>query len=840
MSLSPSPYASLWGALAASDDAWLHFGEVALSRAALREQALAWAGAMRAVCPTPERIGVLLPNDARFPAAFFAAQALGAAAVPLAWPVVDGAPERVRAGLEPVLRRARLNLLVTTPEMREVDWGVPLVTAPGAPLDSACPVEDGGTAFIQFTSGSTGDPRGAVISQRAALHSARAMAEALRLSPRDVGVSWLPFFHDMGLVGVLLTSLVARFPVHVLRPGDFLMRPRRWLELVSATRATLTVGPDFAYVLATRRVDAAGLDLSSLRCVLSGSEPVHRATLDGFTAKFAPAGFDARAWLPVYGLAEATLGVCFSRRGFPISDLVVDGREVPSVGAALVGVEVKVVDRAGAEVPPGQQGELCVRGPVLMDGYFEHPEATRAALRDGWLHTGDLGVTREGAVWVTGREKELIIQQGRKFHPYDIERVVSGLVDATPNGVAAVARRDRDGHERLVVMVELRRQSSVPDVKVLRGEVLRTLGVRIDEVECVPAGTLPRTTSGKVKRYAVASREPRVLILGAGGFLGLNAVRAWLDAGVTPLCGRRPRGNVLGLRELGVPLVVTDFSSRDSLVAALSGAEVVIHAAAHYPRFSTLPELTLRQGLAELNQVLDAAARAGVRRLVFVSSTATIARRGDGQRSTEAQAFTEPPDYGTYHQLKWALEQRALAEDRLQVTIANPSACLGPHDWKVGTSALLLATARGLRPSYPAGLISTVDARDVAQGLRRLATMEAPPRRLILSGGEFDAHALMARLAQRYHAAPPLEPMRADEARALADAQERHALEHGGRATLARELVDLIVHSPALDAGLSRALGITYRPLSETLDAWDAWALRMGLLSPRTSGEAHG
>ena len=168
--------------------------------------------------------------------------------------------------------------MVTTPEMREVEWGVPLVAAPGAPIEAPQPVEDRGTAFIQFTSGSTGDPRGAVISQRAALHSARAMADALRLSPRDVGVSWLPFFHDMGLVGVLLTSLVTRFPVHVLRPGDFLMRPRRWLELVSAKRATLTVGPDFAYALVTRRVDAEGLDLSSLRCALNGSEPVKVST----------------------------------------------------------------------------------------------------------------------------------------------------------------------------------------------------------------------------------------------------------------------------------------------------------------------------------------------------------------------------------------------------------------------------------------------------------------------------------------------------------------------------------------------------------------------------------
>ncbi|MFZ5441709.1 MAG: NAD-dependent epimerase/dehydratase family protein [Myxococcota bacterium] len=331
---------------------------------------------------------------------------------------------------------------------------------------------------------------------------------------------------------------------------------------------------------------------------------------------------------------------------------------------------------------------------------------------------------------------------------------------------------------------------------------------------------------------------PRVLILGAGGFLGLNTVRACLDAGLTPRCGRRPRGNVLGLRGLGVPLAVTDFTSPESLVEAMRDIDVVIHTAAHYPRFSHDLEGTLARGLSELEAVLDAAAAAHVRRFVYVSSTATIAARPEGE-SNEDDHYRARPAHGTYHALKWTLEQRALAETRFELVIANPSACIGPFDWKVGTSSLLVATARGLQPPHPRGRISTVDARDVGAGLLYLATASAPPRRLILSGDDFDAHELLVLLARRYGAPPPPAPLTADAARALADAQEDEALRTKGRALLPRELVDLIVHAPQLDTSRSLARGLTYRPLNDTLDAWDTWARRMGMLPAHDPTKAH-
>ena len=262
---------------------------------------------------------------------------------------------------------------------------------------------------------------------------------------------------------------------------------------------------------------------------------------------------------------------------------------------------------------------------------------------------------------------------------------------------------------------------------------------------------------------------PEVMVLGAGGFLGLNTVRGFLDAGITPRCGRRARGNVLGLRGLGAPLVVTDFTQPQTLRDAFKGVDVLVHAAAHYPRFSIEPQETIARGLAELNAVLDAAAEAKVRRLVFVSSTATVAPRDD-RPSTEEDVFAGCPDWGTYHALKWNLEHRLRDEGRLEVVIACPAACLGPYDWKVGTSALLLATARGVPPPHPVGRITTVDARDVARALVLLSTADAPPERLILANEASDAHELLVMLAARYGSPPPPAALDAEAARELADA----------------------------------------------------------------------
>ncbi|MCB9647623.1 MAG: NAD-dependent epimerase/dehydratase family protein [Deltaproteobacteria bacterium] len=322
----------------------------------------------------------------------------------------------------------------------------------------------------------------------------------------------------------------------------------------------------------------------------------------------------------------------------------------------------------------------------------------------------------------------------------------------------------------------------------------------------------------------------KALVLGAGGFIGLNLVDALLAAGHTPRCGRRARSNVLPLRSRKVPLVPADLEDPEGLQAAMRDVDVVFHAAGHYPRFAHRPEEALQAGLRQTRNVLDAAAAAGVRRLVYASTTATVAR-GQAGSSNEGHVFASAPEHGTYHRLKWHMEAQALAEDRLEVRVACPAGCIGPWDLRVGTSALLVGTARGLDPPHPDGVVNLVDARDVAQGMLQLAALEESPRRVILSGSTHRLQDLLQLLARRYHVAPPSPPLTTAEAVALADAEERRAAEGGPRASLSREIVDLILYGVPLDAGLSeRALGLRYRSLEDTLDAFDAWARRMRLI----------
>ncbi|MBK7859829.1 MAG: NAD-dependent epimerase/dehydratase family protein [Archangiaceae bacterium] len=325
-------------------------------------------------------------------------------------------------------------------------------------------------------------------------------------------------------------------------------------------------------------------------------------------------------------------------------------------------------------------------------------------------------------------------------------------------------------------------------------------------------------------------------VLGAAGFLGVNLVDALVAQGERPRCVRRPRTNVLALRQRKVPMVTADAERPDELREALLGADTVFHLAGHYPRHCLEPALSLETGLRQLRHVLDAAAAAGVKRLVYVSSTATVAPAA-GRPSTEADVFQQAPPYGLYHALKWQMEQLALAERRFEVVVACPAACLGPHDLRVGTSALLVALARGLDPPHPDGWVSWVDARDVAAALVRLARAAAPPRRVILSAGTVGLHPLLLALARRYSVAPPSPPLPAAKAIALADAEEARARVDGDRARLSREIADLIVWGVELDATLARtSLGVVFRPLDETLDAFDAWARRVGTLPPHPKG----
>ncbi len=478
---------------------WLTFlAGPTLDGPSARDGAARWASALRSAgVSRGDRVVIILPNGPDFVGAFFGAQIAAAIPVPLPWPILPTSPERTLGALSRQIAAAAPAAIVVTPAFaRACDARLPAVTGPAPspwPRDPDIGPDD--AAFIQFTSGTTGAPRGAVITHRAAVASAWAMAEALAVDGGDAVVSWLPMFHDMGLVGVLCCSLLRRFRAHVMTPAEFLLRPDTWLGLVARARATLTVAPNFGYELAARRARATP-DVSSLRVALSGSEPVCRATVDRFERRFGAAG----RLLPVYGLAENTLGVCFADPSAPAPDLTWGARAVPSVGRPIAGVTVAV------RAAPGEEGEILVRGPMVMSGYFRDADATAAALADGWLHTGDLGVVRGGHLHVTGREKDLVIKAGRKFHPTDIEQVVAHATGAPISGVVALSSwsRQRDS-EDLVVIVELRGPGGADVERRIRGRLLEELDVRADRIHLVEAGTLPRTTSGKLRRRACAA-----------------------------------------------------------------------------------------------------------------------------------------------------------------------------------------------------------------------------------------------------------------------------------------------------------------------------------------------
>ena len=333
----------------------------------------------------------------------------------------------------------------------------------------------------------------------------------------------------------------------------------------------------------------------------------------------------------------------------------------------------------------------------------------------------------------------------------------------------------------------------------------------------------------------------RALLLGAGGFLGLN-LHAHLTAegearGPHPQlpelrCGRRRRSNVLTLRRRGAELVLADLDQPQTVLEAMRGVDTVFHLAGHYPRLCTDPLGTLTLGLRQLEAALDAAADAGVRRMIYVSSTATVALpSAPGSRATEADVYAAPPGIGVYHDLKWRLERRVLHEDRFETIVACPGACLGPLDWKVGTSALLVATAHGKCPPHPDGPVNLVDARDVARALAELGHMATPPRRVLLVGHTRQIHPLLQMLAQRYGAEPPPEPLSAEDAIAFAIAEETRVEGTTERPAIAREIADLIAHAVPIDATLAeQALGIRWTPLEDTLEAWETWAQGMGLL----------
>jgi len=292
----------------------------------------------------------------------------------------------------------------------------------------------------------------------------------------------------MGLIGCLLLAVVRPGPMTLIPPELFLARPAIWLRAISRKRATISVAPNFAYGLCVRRVrdsEMEGVDLSSWRFAMNGAEPVAPAVLRRFSERFARNGFDSRALMPVYGLAEAALAVSFTPAGRGPRTLSAGTRELVSVGAPLPGVQIDVRD-----------GRIFVRGPSVMKGYYANPEATRSTLIDGWLDTGDLGFVQDGELFVTGRAKDLVILRGKNYAPQEFEDALDGVDGVRPGCAAAIGFPTAEGEE-LVLLVEA---DGPADIDRIRSRVLEQTGVRAWEIDLLAPGTLPRTSSRKLRR----------------------------------------------------------------------------------------------------------------------------------------------------------------------------------------------------------------------------------------------------------------------------------------------------------------------------------------------------
>jgi 1-acyl-sn-glycerol-3-phosphate acyltransferase len=409
---------------------------------------------------------------------------------------------------------------------------------------------------MQYTSGSTGDPKGVVLTHANLLANIRAMGEALEASSADIFVSWLPLYHDMGLIGAWLGTLYYGAPTIIMPPLAFLADPGRWLRVMGRHRATLSAAPNFAFELCCKNVrdeDIHGLDLSSLRMVVNGAEPVSPATIDRFTQRFAKYGFPPEAMAPVYGLAENSVGLAFPPVGRrPIVDRVQrlalsrDGRaiaasaddttalEFVACGRPIPRHQVRIVDDADLELPDRTEGRLQFKGPSATQGYFRNPEKTRALFDGEWLESDDRAYIANGDIFITGRIKDIIIKAGRHIYPHELEEFVGGIDGVRKGCVAAFPTMDeRTGTERLVLLVETRLtdpEATAALKKKIAESSAAHLDMSPDEVMIVPPHTVPKTSSGKIRRSAARALYETGTLAQKGHALWWQLIRLTLSS----------------------------------------------------------------------------------------------------------------------------------------------------------------------------------------------------------------------------------------------------------------------------------------------------------------------
>jgi acyl-CoA synthetase (AMP-forming)/AMP-acid ligase II len=503
-----------------------------------------------------DRVALIFPTSVDFIEAFFGTVLAGAVPVPLYPPVRLHRLDEYSARTARMLDAVSARLVLADARVRPVLGAAMAAAAPPLGCRALRELDDGPAAprlgspgdlaLIQFSSGTTADPKPVALSQRAVV--AQAVGLNRHWPDRDglvhSGVSWLPLYHDMGLVGCIFTALERPGDMTLIPPELFLARPAVWLRTLSRLRATISVAPNFAYALCAAKIsddELHGVDLSSWRVALCGAEPVVGPVLRRFVDRFTRFGLRPEALTPVYGLSEATLAVTFSdlerpfeSRCFDRDRLTRDGRAEPapggvelvSLGRPLDGNELRVVDADGGELPAGRIGLVQVRGPSVMEGYFGRPEESREVLADGWLDTGDLGFVDGGELFLTGRAKDVLILRGRNHSPSEVEAALDEVSGVRAGCSVAVSwlPEGADG-EVLLLLVEAADAAAVdrPDglAERCRSAVRAAVGLDADRVEVVAPGTLPRTSSGKLRRA-----EALRLYL-SGGLVPPGRMTAW-------------------------------------------------------------------------------------------------------------------------------------------------------------------------------------------------------------------------------------------------------------------------------------------------------------------------
>ncbi len=493
-----------------------------------------------------DRLAMVIPVPEDFVLTFLAATLGGIIPVPMYPPVALGKVESYVKNVEHIVTSSGARALLISKQVRPIlgsvlDIGAITklivvesldLNAPRAGTEPSVSPDD--VCFLQYTSGSTASPKGVIVTHANLAANCVAIARDSLQTDADIdhGVSWLPLYHDMGLIGFVIVPLFARIRITFLPTMEFVKRPAYWIEMMDKQRATITFAPNFAYALATRRVkdsELAKWDLSAMRYLGCGAEPIQPSTLREFVDRFSKAGLKGTALLPCYGMAEHTLAISFARH--PTNELRVDTLDVeafrqgearpvdPSTAAPGSSVEVVccgetfprhevcVRDPDGNVLPDRMIGELCMKGASVCSGYYENPETTALSFKDGWLHSGDKGYIANGAVYVCGRIKDMVIVHGRNYFPTDIEWVVND-VEGVRRGssVAFACLPAAASSEQLVVVAEWAGKERPSDeaLEIVRKRVVEvvvgSIGLNAWQVVLIPPGTVPKTSSGKLQR----------------------------------------------------------------------------------------------------------------------------------------------------------------------------------------------------------------------------------------------------------------------------------------------------------------------------------------------------